>query len=433
MRVLLLVHGFNSLSQRLFVELDAAGHDVSIEFDINDDVLSEAVGLFKPDVIVAPFLKRAIPETVWRNHLCLIVHPGPVGDRGPSSVDWAILDDADTWGVTVLQAEAEMDAGPVWASATFPMHHAAKSSIYRNEVTDAASCAVAEALERVQSGTSVPAHAEGIARAAVKQADRAIDWTSDDTQAVLRKIRSADGVPGVKDSVGGRAIYLHDARAADGLSGEPGALIAKSGPAVCRATIDGAVWIGHLRDPECATPFKLPAVRVLADESADLPEVPMDRENGYQEIRYEEDGDVGYLHFDFYNGAMSTARCRRLLAAYEKACARSTKVIALMGGLDFWSNGMDLNDLEAASSAADASWENINAIDDLAEAIIRTDSHVTIAALQGNAGAGGVFLARAADTIAERSRSAPVPCLLEATTSTSCQLASKRGRPCVLQ
>ncbi len=399
MRILLLVHGFNSLSQRLFVELSEAGHDVSIEFDINDEVLAEAVDLFRPDVIVAPFLKRAIPETIWRNHLCLIVHPGPVGDRGPSSVDWAILDGVDSWGVTVLQAEAEMDAGPVWASATFPMRPATKSSIYRNEVTDAASLAVAEALERIQSGVYVPARESGVARAAVKQADRAIDWSRDDTQSVLRKIRGADGVPGVKDWMAGRQVYVHDVRMAEGMTGEPGSLIAKSGPAICRASVDGAVWIGHLRDPESATPFKLPAVRVLADESADLPDVPVDQDNGYQEIRYVQDGAVGYLHFDFYNGAMGTERCQRLLAAYREALVRPTKVIVLMGGPDFWSNGMDLNALEAASSAADASWENINAIDDLAEAIVRTDSHMTVAALQGNAGAGGVFLARAADRV----------------------------------
>ncbi|MGV9631383.1 hypothetical protein, partial [Streptomyces sp. NPDC003487] len=30
------------------------------------------------------------PEDVWREHTCLIVHPGPPGDRGPSSLDRAV-------------------------------------------------------------------------------------------------------------------------------------------------------------------------------------------------------------------------------------------------------------------------------------------------------------------------------------------------------
>ena len=91
MRILFLTHSFNSLAQRLFVELSDKGHEVSVELDINDAVTADAVSLFKPDLILAPFLRRAIPESVWRAIPCLIVHPGPPGDRGPSSLDWAIL------------------------------------------------------------------------------------------------------------------------------------------------------------------------------------------------------------------------------------------------------------------------------------------------------------------------------------------------------
>ncbi|MDD2872322.1 MAG: hydrogenase maturation protein, partial [Azoarcus sp.] len=105
MRILFLTHSFNSLSQRLFAELRADGHLVSVEFDIADRVAEEAVALFRPDVIVCPFLKRAVPASIWRDHLTLIVHPGIVGDRGPSALDCAILEKQPEWGVTVLQAE----------------------------------------------------------------------------------------------------------------------------------------------------------------------------------------------------------------------------------------------------------------------------------------------------------------------------------------
>ena len=76
MRILFLTHAFNSLAQRLYVELVAHGHEVSIEIDVNDRVTEEAVRLFDPELIVAPFLKRAIPESVWRNRRCIVVHPG---------------------------------------------------------------------------------------------------------------------------------------------------------------------------------------------------------------------------------------------------------------------------------------------------------------------------------------------------------------------
>ena len=80
MRILFLAHAFNSLTQRLWVELTDAGHDVAVEFDVNDAVTEEAVALARPDLIVAPFLKRRIPESVWRNHRCIVIHPGIVGE-----------------------------------------------------------------------------------------------------------------------------------------------------------------------------------------------------------------------------------------------------------------------------------------------------------------------------------------------------------------
>ena len=73
-----------------------------------------------------------------------------------------------------------------------------------------------------------------------------------------------------------------------------------------------------------------------------------------------------------------------------------------MGGTDFWSNGIHLNVIEAAANPAHESWRNIHAINDLVREIITTDSHPVIAAMQGNAAAGGVMLALAADLVYAR-------------------------------
>ncbi len=406
MRILFLTHAFNSLSQRLFVELKKLGHVVSVEFDINDTVASQAVELFQPELIIAPFLKRAIAEDIWRKHNCLIVHPGIRGDRGPSALDWAIVNNETHWGVTILQANSEMDAGDIWATGEFTMRRASKASLYHLEVTEAVVEAVLLAVSRFQGGTFTPEPVDyanpaiqGRLQPLMLQPTRAIDWQQDNTAIILRKIRSADGFPGVADELYGRKLFIYDAQPEHSLRGKAGEIIARCGGSICRATIDGAIWIGHLRDKSASHPFKLPACMVLETEIADLPEIIADKDTGYQDIWYEQEADVGYLHFPFYNGAMSTQQCQRLLQAYQQACRQNTKVIVLMGGPDYWSNGMHLNLIEASDSPADESWCNINAIDDLAMEIINTESQLTIAALQGNAGAGGVFLARAADAV----------------------------------
>ncbi|MGE5384523.1 MAG: hydrogenase maturation protein [Betaproteobacteria bacterium] len=404
MRILFLTHSFNSLAQRLYCELSECGHEVSIEFDIADSVTEEAVALFQPELVVAPFLKRAIPESVWSRLPCFIVHPGIVGDRGPSALDWAIQEDAAEWGVTILQAEAEMDAGPVWASAVFPLRRRKKSTLYRNEVTEAAAAAMLQAVERFTAGNFTPvrpdSEASGRLRPLMQARERAIDWERDTAITVLAHIHAADGFPGVADSLFGMECRLFDAWPEVELRGSPGEILARRETAVCRATVDGAVWIGHVKRPG---QIKLPATLAFS-EAAALPEAPLSslwktEQPTWQDIAYEEADGVGFLSFDFYNGAMGTRQCQRLTEAFQWAASRPTRVIVLLGGEDFWSNGIHLNLIETAKSAADESWANINAIDDLAEAILRCDSHLTVAALQGNAGAGGAFLARAADLV----------------------------------
>ncbi|MFB6421402.1 MULTISPECIES: hypothetical protein [Bradyrhizobium] len=77
MRILLMSHPFNSLTQRLHAELRERGLAVSVELDIHADTTRESVKLHQPDLVIASFLKRAVPEDVWRSVRCLIVHPGP--------------------------------------------------------------------------------------------------------------------------------------------------------------------------------------------------------------------------------------------------------------------------------------------------------------------------------------------------------------------
>jgi putative two-component system hydrogenase maturation factor HypX/HoxX len=406
MRILLLTHAFNSLTQRLDAELRLRGHTLSIEFDISDSVTEEALALFAPDLIVAPYLRRAIPESVWSHQVCLIVHPGVVGDRGPSALDWALDAAWPQWGVTVLQAEADMDAGPVWASVNFALRQAKKSSIYRHEVTLAATQAVLLAVERFASGDFVPERpASSQWRSLMKQAQRAIDWQRESSASVLRKINAADGYPGVADSLFGQPCQVFDASLEATLRGTPGEVIAQRETALLRATADGAVWIGHVKRPGS---IKLPATLAFADELAMVPQVPLPdwwrvKEATWQDIAYEEVEQVGFLFFEFYNGAMSTQQCDRLRVALVWAKQRPTRVLVLMGGCDFWSNGIHLNVIEAASlaggSAADESWRNINAMNDLALELITTESQMTVAAVAGNTGAGGCFLARAADLV----------------------------------
>jgi putative two-component system hydrogenase maturation factor HypX/HoxX len=419
-RILFISTAHNSLSQRLLVECTRLGHTISLCIGGSAEAMHAAAEKTRPDLIVAPMLKTAIPECVWRRYRCLIVHPGIKGDRGPSSLDWALTLGEKTWGVTVLQADAEMDAGPIWSAETFamPAQGVSKSDLYRGEVTEAAVRAVLRAVQKVGDGTIDPevldysrADVRGELRPAMRQRDRSVDWSSHSTADIARAIRAADSSPGLATQLCGQDVFAFGAHEEDHVKGPAGQLLGQRHGAVCVGTVDGAIWITHLKTRNAASPLagiKLPATRVLRHYMHGVPrlDIAVDERGharSFRDIRYWEHGAVGYLSFDFYNGAMSTEQCRRLRAAYRHARARNTRILCLLGGRDFWSNGIHLNVIEAARDPARESWRNINAIDDLVLDILNTPRKLVVAGLRGNAGAGGVMLALAADHVFARS------------------------------
>lgn len=105
------------------------------------------------------------------------------------------------------------------------------------------------------------------------------------------------------------------------------------------------------------------------------------------------------IYFTFLNEAMSTSQCEHLTSFFHEVSSRDdAKVIVLAGGKSAWSNGINLNTIEASSDAAKESRDNINAINDFVKAIFPTNK-ITIAALQGNAGAGRAMAALACDSV----------------------------------
>ncbi|GAB7329625.1 hypothetical protein MBLNU13_g01372t1 [Cladosporium sp. NU13] len=493
MKILFLCTAHNSLSQRLYLALSRS-HKVTIEYALSDETMLEAVALSKPDLVICPFLTTFVPKLIYENICCLIVHPGPPGDAGPSSLDWLLFGDDGSvedpaelleqmdkgkhfggrshWGVTVLQADENFDAGPVWAFQQFPIDDIdepslTKSSLYRGNVTRAAIIATLTAVQRIESASSInpqrrasngPCSARLVAnpeysrlsvsdnspfqggpthaRPLFKASYASFDVTRHTAQFISRRIRCADSQPGVYSNVFGPNLYLYGGAIDDTLGDvEPMCLenskariLAVRDGAVCIETADDkGVWITHVRRPKTKNDKalwpKVPAVMglmhlgVLNAASANSLKLScpgdfslLDGET-LQEVWVDFEVDenantTAYLYFEYYNGAMSTDQCSKLIEAMDfilkkAASDRSIRALVLMGG-SYFSNGIALNVIEAASDPAQESWLNINRIDDVVQYILQgfpSRNITTIAALRGNAAAGGVALATACDFV----------------------------------
>lgn len=233
--------------------------------------MEEAVSTYDPDLIVCPYLTAKVPQTIFSNKYrpCLIVHPGVAGDRGASSIDWAIHDNKDTWGVTVLQADKEMDAGDVWCTDTFPLdNHSTKTSLYGGEVCDTGVNCVMESLRRfLLNMAPVPqlSHSEllGTTRRSMKHSDREINWgmSAEEASAVVRMSDTQPGAIGrpLQNLCNDMTPYrFFNAQIETGkqsreiqkkiASHKPGDLIGKRNGAILMKTNDeNALWIGIMK------------------------------------------------------------------------------------------------------------------------------------------------------------------------------------------
>lgn len=412
MNVLLLASAFNGLTQRVWLDLRRSGHQVTVELALSPAAMREAAVLVDPDVIVCPFLRERVPAAVWQHWPTVIVHPGPEGDRGPSSLDWAIAEGATEWGVTALTAAEELDSGDVWSTRTFrmPAGIPRKSALYSGPVADAAVAVVRETLARIEDLEFRPWRQDrerrglaGRTRPAMRQADRTFDW-SGGAEQVLRAVRAADGSPGVRTVLCGLAVRTFDAHLGiPAQVGAPGTIAARRFGAVLVRTGDGAgVWLGHLRADDGRS-IKLPAAAVLGERwLAGVPyELADDGRPTYEEISYRRAGAVGTLTVDLYNGAMSATQAARVAAALRHAAAQDTRVLVLRGG-DVFGTGIALNVAAAAADPAAASWRSVRAIDEVCRLVVSCTSQLVVAAVTGDAGAGGAMLPLGADQVVVR-------------------------------
>ena len=194
----------NSLSQRLWAELTDRGHAVTVCEGPSAQTMVRMAAATQPDLIICPFLTKRIPQELYRDSEvpCLIVHPGIVGDRGMFSIDWALHNGAKEWGVTVLQADDEMDAGDISGTDTFHItREATKSSLYMSEITEAAVKSVLDAIDNYR--LQIPPqplryddpNVKGRLQKQMTKEIRTIDW-SKTAEDAARTIRMSDTQPG---------------------------------------------------------------------------------------------------------------------------------------------------------------------------------------------------------------------------------------------
>lgn len=231
--------------------------------------IDRAVENNAPDLVVCPFLKTRVPDSLFANKPpVLIMHPGIAGDRGASSIDWAILERQKLWGVTVLGASEVLDGGDIWSTENVPVpKNPTKTGMYNGCLSDAAVRCVTDAVSRFCQGISPVCpenHPEttGQFKRNMKHSDRQIDWTQPAEEVALR-VRMSDTTPGAlgifADKHFDKKFRLFDAHTEKAGRHEqirqllsrasPGEPVARRHKSVLVKTgDDSGVWIGQVKE-----------------------------------------------------------------------------------------------------------------------------------------------------------------------------------------
>src|SRR6185295_11608918 len=186
----------------------------------------------EPDVALVAAYGRILPSGVLSapRHGCLNLHASILPDyRGAAPIQQALLDGKTETGISLMQMDAGMDTGAVFAirRCAIPMHMNA------GELSDAlAALAAAMVREEFLSAVAgeLPALPQDSARATlappIQREQLWLDWSRSNVQ-LLNQVRAFAPAPGAVSRLGQRRLKVLEARlGTSGLSGPPGLVLA---------------------------------------------------------------------------------------------------------------------------------------------------------------------------------------------------------------
>ena len=221
---------------------------------LKDPEVVNKITAMQPDIIIVAAYGLILPQAVLDIpvHGCLNVHASLLPRwRGAAPVQQAILEGDSETGISLMQMEAGLDSGPVFATSATPIGAAETAGELHDRLALLGGELLVEKLAEILAGTldSAPQDDSMATYAGkVKTADAAIMW-SNCAAKILRKIRAYNPVPGAFFDLDGARIKCWRAELHDGIEG-PGGTIQAAG----KEGLDVACGEGGLRLLELQRP-----------------------------------------------------------------------------------------------------------------------------------------------------------------------------------
>ncbi len=218
----------------------------------------EAIDQFnslEPELCVMAFVTDIVPmEMINFPSLGTIqYHPSLLPlHRGPSSINWPIINGETETGLTIFWPDEGLDTGPVLMQKHVTIApEATLGSVYFNKLYPLGVEAMVESVDLVRAGTApkiVQDESNATYESWCKASDVAVDWLAG-VDTVFNMIRGADPQPGANTTHNGINLALYDAARSSYISDghSPGAVVEISGEKIIVSAADGSIAIGRVR------------------------------------------------------------------------------------------------------------------------------------------------------------------------------------------
>ena len=166
------------------------------------------------DLCVMAFVTDIVPDEILEapRFGTIQYHPSLLPEhRGPSSINWPIIQGKSKTGLTVFWPDKGLDTGPILLQKEFEITKTdTLGSVYFGKLYPAGVEAMVEAVEMVKNGTAPKIeqdHSKATYEGWCRSSDVMIDWNSPGVE-IYNLIRGSDPSPGANTLWNQKSIYL---------------------------------------------------------------------------------------------------------------------------------------------------------------------------------------------------------------------------------
>lgn len=219
----------------------------------NQDAI-DAFRALNADLCVMAFVTDIVPDEILEapTQGTIQYHPSLLPlHRGPSSINWPIIQGETKTGLTIFWPDKGLDTGPILLQKETQIGpDDTLGSVYFGRLFPMGVDAMVEAVNLVKSGNAPRIeqnHADATYEGWCRPADVVIDWNAPVSE-IYNMIRGSDPSPGAGSTFGGDALRLYRASKSDAQpAAAPGVITAVTDEGFRIAANGGSIFVGRVQ------------------------------------------------------------------------------------------------------------------------------------------------------------------------------------------